>query len=36
MEALRHEKKWRKRGKKLIEQFRADEGSGAILLVLAR
>ncbi|KAJ9624462.1 hypothetical protein H2203_005197 [Taxawa tesnikishii (nom. ined.)] len=31
MEALRHEKKKRKRGKKLIEQFRADEGSGAIL-----
>ncbi|KAF4547221.1 Hypothetical protein D9617_52g060420 [Elsinoe fawcettii] len=31
MEALRHEKKKRKRGKKLIEHFRADEGSGAIL-----
>jgi len=31
MEALRHEKKRRKRGKKLIEQFRAEEGSGAIL-----
>ena len=31
MEALRHEKKKRKRGKKLIEQFRADEGSGSIL-----
>ena len=31
MEALRHEKKKRKRGKKLIEQFRAEEGSGAIL-----
>jgi hypothetical protein len=32
MEALRHEKKKRKRGKKLIEQFRADEGSESILL----
>ena len=31
MEALRHEKKKRKRGKKLMEQFRAEEGSGAIL-----
>ncbi|KAI7687865.1 hypothetical protein KC353_g20047, partial [Hortaea werneckii] len=31
IEALRHEKKQRKRGKKLMEQFRADEGSGAIL-----
>lgn len=31
IEALRHEKKKRKRGKKLMEQFRADEGSGAIL-----
>ena len=31
MEALRHEKKKRKRGKKLIEQFRAEEGSGSIL-----
>jgi len=31
MEALRHEKKKRKRGKKLMEQFRAQEGSGAIL-----
>lgn len=30
-EALRHEKKKRKRGKKLIEQFRAQEGTGAIL-----
>lgn len=30
-EALRHEKKKRKRGKKLMEQFRAQEGSGAIL-----
>ena len=33
MEALRlrHEKKKRKRGKKLIEQFRAGQGSGSIL-----
>ena len=31
MGALRHEKKRRKRGKKLIEQFRAEEGSGSIL-----
>lgn len=31
IEALRHEKKKRKRGKKLIEQLRADEGYGAIL-----
>ena len=31
VEDLRHEKKRRKRGKKLIEQFRAEEGSGAIL-----
>jgi hypothetical protein len=31
IEALRHEKKKRKRGRKLIEQFRAEEGSGAIL-----
>ncbi|KAI7722808.1 hypothetical protein KC353_g180 [Hortaea werneckii] len=31
IEALRHEKKRRKRGKKLIEQFRAEEGSGSIL-----
>jgi hypothetical protein len=31
MEALRHEKKKRKRGKKLVEQFRAEEGSGSIL-----
>jgi len=31
VEALRHEKKKRKRGKKLMEQFRADEGSGAII-----
>ncbi|KAF4547143.1 Hypothetical protein D9617_57g029010 [Elsinoe fawcettii] len=30
IEALGHEKK-RKRGKKLIEEFRAEEGSGAIL-----
>lgn len=30
-EALRHEKKRRKRGRKLMEQFRAEEGSGAIL-----
>jgi hypothetical protein len=30
-EALRHEKKKRKRSRKLIEQFRAEEGSGAIL-----
>jgi hypothetical protein len=30
-EALRHEKKKRKRGRKLMEQFRAEEGSGAIL-----
>jgi len=30
-DALRHEKKKRKRGKKLIKQFRAEEGSGAIL-----
>ena len=30
-EALRHEKKKMKRGKKLMEQFRAQEGSGAIL-----
>jgi len=32
MDALRHEKKKRKRGKRMIEQFRAKEGSGAILL----
>lgn len=31
IEALRHEKKKRERGKKLMEQFRAEEGSGAIL-----
>jgi hypothetical protein len=31
VEALRHEKKKRKRGKKLMEQFRAEEGSGAII-----
>ena len=31
IEALRHEKKKRKRGRKLMEQFRAEEGSGAIL-----
>lgn len=31
MEALRHKKKKRKRGKKLIKQFRAKEGSGSIL-----
>jgi len=31
IEALRHEKKKRKRGKKLMEQFRANEGSGAVL-----
>lgn len=31
MEALRHEKKKRKRGKKLIKQFRAEQGSGSIL-----
>ncbi|KAF4547062.1 Hypothetical protein D9617_62g044190 [Elsinoe fawcettii] len=31
MEALRHEKRRRKRGKKLIEQFRVDEGFEAIL-----
>jgi len=31
MEALRHEQKKRKRGKKLMEQFRAQEGSGALL-----
>jgi hypothetical protein len=31
IEALRHEKKKRKRGKKLMEQFRAEEGSGAII-----
>lgn len=30
-EALRHQKKKMKRGKKLMEQFRAQEGSGAIL-----
>lgn len=30
-EALRHEKNKRKRGSKLMEQFRAEEGSGAIL-----
>jgi hypothetical protein len=30
-EALRHEKKKRKRGRKLMEQFRAEEDSGAIL-----
>jgi hypothetical protein len=30
-EALRHKKKKRKRGRKLIEQFRAEEDSGAIL-----
>lgn len=30
-EALRHEQKKRKRGRKLMEQFRAEEGSGAIL-----
>jgi hypothetical protein len=31
VKALRHEKKKRKRGKKLMEQFRAEEGSGAII-----
>jgi hypothetical protein len=31
IEALKHEKKKRKRGRKLMEQFRAEEGSGAIL-----
>jgi hypothetical protein len=31
VEALRHGKKKRKRGKKLMEQFRAEEGSGAII-----
>jgi hypothetical protein len=31
IEALRHEKKKRKRGRKLMEQFRAEEGSGTIL-----
>ncbi|KAF4546991.1 Hypothetical protein D9617_75g011870 [Elsinoe fawcettii] len=31
IEALGHEKKKMKRGKKLIEEFRAEEGSGAIL-----
>lgn len=31
IEALRQEKKKRKRGKKLMEQFRAEEGSGAII-----
>jgi hypothetical protein len=31
IEALRHEKKKRKRSKKLIEQFRTEEGSRAIL-----
>jgi hypothetical protein len=31
IEALRHEKKKRKRSRKLLEQFRAEEGSGAIL-----
>jgi len=31
LQALRHEKTKRKRGKKLIEQFRAEEGSGSIL-----
>jgi hypothetical protein len=31
IEALRHEKKKRERGRKLMEQFRAEEGSGAIL-----
>jgi hypothetical protein len=30
-EALRHEKKKRKRGRKLMDQFRAEEYSGAIL-----
>jgi hypothetical protein len=31
VEALRHEKKKRKRNKKLTEQFRSEEGSGAIV-----
>ena len=31
MEALRHEKKKRMRAKKLIEQFRAEQGSESIL-----
>jgi len=31
MEAFKHEKKKRKRGEKLVEQFRSEEGSGAIL-----
>jgi hypothetical protein len=31
LQALRHERTKRKRGKKLIEQFRAEEGSGSIL-----
>jgi hypothetical protein len=31
IEALRHEKKKRKHSRKLIEQFRAEEGSRAIL-----
>jgi hypothetical protein len=31
IEALRYEKKKRKRGRKLMEQFRAEEGSRAIL-----
>jgi hypothetical protein len=31
IEALRHEKKRRKRGRKLMEQSKAEEGSGAIL-----
>jgi hypothetical protein len=31
IKALRHEKNKRKRGRKLMEQFRAEEGSGAIL-----
>jgi hypothetical protein len=33
IEALRYEKKKRKRGRKLIEQLRAEEGSGAILFI---
>jgi hypothetical protein len=36
IEALRHEKKKRKRGRKLVEQFRAEEGSGAILFSLTK
>lgn len=32
MDALRHEKKKRKCGKKLIEQYRAEQGSESILL----